>query len=358
MTRLKFPEPAADLLQKGHKILNRHVTPHTPGKSGWAIGGGSALAARWQHRWSKDLDVFVRTDTEFARLTESQNPELWREMRAAGAHAIKNEGTLRFKFGDAQIEILGDEPVPRTGHKRTELECGNTIVRATVLSTEQILYSKLLHRGMGAPVRDLYDIAVASIRAPSELAIAVNGRPERLIKTATWTWDAQNKAYGKKAERELKNVPSEYKHIQENPGTQAARAATDHLYQFMQIKVTGKAITTTCRSKQFEQTGRYTTPTEARNGFEASGLNAALKARGWNPRRILGEAVAALKNAQTLTITPIEGREDGDRAQQVNIVRRRDAPIGGRTQSTATRSTPKRGDTDINHESGNGRNNR
>ena len=355
MTRLTFPEPAADLLRRGHKILDTHVTPHTPGKSGWAIGGGSALAARWQHRWSKDLDVFVRTDTEFARLSESQNPELWREMRAAGANAIEPEGTLRFKFGDAQIEILGDEPVPRTGHERTELECGDTIVRATVLSTEQILYSKLLHRGMGAPARDLYDIGVAGIRAPRELAIAVNGRPERLIKTATWTWESQNKDYSKRAGQELKDVPAEYMHIQENPGTQAARAVEDHLYRFMQIKVARNAITTTCRSDRFERTGRYTTPTEARNGFEASGLNAALKARGWNPQRIRAEAVTALKNAQTLTITPIERSEDADSAQRVNIVRRQDAPIGGAARGATARSTPRQDDTGNNHEPGSGR---
>ena len=358
MTRLTFPEPAADLLKRSHEILDRHLTPHTPRKSGWAIGGGSALAARWQHRWSKDLDVFVGTDTEFARLTESQNPELWREMRAAGASAIETEGTLRFKFGKRQIEILGDEPVPTTGHERTELDCRDTVVRATVLSTAQILYSKLKHRGMGAPVRDLYDMAVASVRAPQELAVAVNGRPEQLIKTATWTWDAQNNAYGKKAKSELRDVPSEYKHIEENPGTHAADAVTASLYQFMQIKVTRGTITTTCRSKLFERTGRYTTPTQARIGFEADGLNAAMKARGWNPRRILKEAVSALKSRQTLTITPIEGKDHGDGAQRMHVVKRKDAPVGGRTQSTATRSRLKRNNKNTTHGSGNGPNDR
>ena len=46
MTRLTFPESAPDLLARSHEMLDRHVTPHTPGESGWAIGGGSALAAR------------------------------------------------------------------------------------------------------------------------------------------------------------------------------------------------------------------------------------------------------------------------------------------------------------------------
>ena len=129
MTRLTFPEPAADLLARSHEILDRHVTPHTPGAAGWAIGGGSALAARWQHRWSKDLDIIVGSETEFARLTEAENPDLWREMRAAGATTIESEGTLRFKFGERQVEVLGDELTPATGQELTELTCGAAVVR-------------------------------------------------------------------------------------------------------------------------------------------------------------------------------------------------------------------------------------
>ena len=107
MTRLTFPEPAVDLLARSHGMLDRHVTPHTPAEAGWAIGGGSALAARWQHCWSKDLDIVVGSETEFIRLTEVENPDLWRDMRAAGATTIESEGTLRFKFGERQVEVLG-----------------------------------------------------------------------------------------------------------------------------------------------------------------------------------------------------------------------------------------------------------
>ena len=44
--------------------------------------------------------------------------------------------------------------------------------------TAQILFSKLYHRGLGAPVRDLYDMSVAFELAQAELAIAVNGRSD------------------------------------------------------------------------------------------------------------------------------------------------------------------------------------
>lgn len=313
MTRLTFPEPAADLLARSHEILDRHLTPHTPGGSGWAIGGGSALAARWRHRWSKDLDIIVGTETEFARLSDAENPGLWREMRAAGATTIESEGTLRFKFGERQIEILGDELTPRTGQERVELGCGDAVVRATMLSPAQILYSKLHHRGFGAPVRDLYDMAVAWQRARGALAIAVNARPERLVRTAAWTWDAQNDGYRKDAEAELRDVPAEYEHIQEDPGTHAATAVTESRYRFMTIDVAPPDIVARYGSEKLERQAVCRTSAEARERFEAEGLNAALKARGWNPARILKEATAALESGQALTITPLAGSIRGRR---------------------------------------------
>ena len=311
MTRLTFPEPAADLLARSHEILDRHLTPHTPGASGWAIGGGSALAARWKHRWSKDLDIIVGSETEFARLTEAENPSLWSEMRAAGATTIEFEGTLRFEFRERQIEILGDDLTPGTGQERIELVCGDAVVRATMLGTAQILYSKLHHRGFGAPVRDLYDMAVAWQRARGALATAVNARPERLVRTAAWTWDAQNDDYRKDAEVELRDVPAEYKHVQENPGTRAATAVTESRYRFMTIEATPRVIAARYGSEKFERQAVYRTSAEARRRFEADGLNAALKARGWNPTRILDEATAALEDGQAVTITPIAGGNRG-----------------------------------------------
>ena len=47
-----LPEPAAGILARTHAILDQHVTPHTPGRDGWALGGGTLLSARWKHRRS------------------------------------------------------------------------------------------------------------------------------------------------------------------------------------------------------------------------------------------------------------------------------------------------------------------
>ena len=91
MEKLTLPEPAAELLARTHAILEAHLTPHTPHGSGWAIGGGTILSARWRHRRSRDLDLHIHPRTELARLTRAHNPELWRAMTTAGATRSKTD---------------------------------------------------------------------------------------------------------------------------------------------------------------------------------------------------------------------------------------------------------------------------
>ena len=73
----------------------------------------------------------------------------------------------------------------------------------------------------------------------------------------------------------------------------------------IEIEVAPPAVVARYGSQKLERQVVYRTSAEAREGFEADGLNAALKARGWSPRRILKEATAALEHGQTLTITPM-----------------------------------------------------
>ena len=64
---LTLPEPARTIFSRTRAILDAYITPHTPDRSGWKIGGGTILAARWRHRESQDIDLLVhpRTETRF-----------------------------------------------------------------------------------------------------------------------------------------------------------------------------------------------------------------------------------------------------------------------------------------------------
>ncbi len=94
MTRnVKLPDPAAGLFNAIRDALDRHLTPITPGRSGWTLTGGTALAAVWQHRESTDIDIVVHPKTEIRRLAKTRDSAFWNAMREAGATDMELEGT-------------------------------------------------------------------------------------------------------------------------------------------------------------------------------------------------------------------------------------------------------------------------
>ncbi len=59
MERIDPPEPARTLLHRVKAALDEWVTPVCPEEAPWRIGGGTLLAARWRHRLSTDIDIFL-----------------------------------------------------------------------------------------------------------------------------------------------------------------------------------------------------------------------------------------------------------------------------------------------------------
>ena len=85
---LTLPEPARTLLSRTRGILDTYVTPRTPDRSGWTIGGGTILAARWRHRESRDIDLLVhpRTETRFLQASPVNRRLLLRQ--ASGRNGL------------------------------------------------------------------------------------------------------------------------------------------------------------------------------------------------------------------------------------------------------------------------------
>ena len=103
-----LPEPARTLLGRTRAILDAYVTPRTPDRSGWRIGGGTILAARWRHRESHDVDLLVHPRTETRLLNPQAAPELHRRLAAAGARKI-SFGRFTQRSGESAT-VLEVEP--------------------------------------------------------------------------------------------------------------------------------------------------------------------------------------------------------------------------------------------------------
>ncbi len=300
---LSLPEPAAGILARTHAILDEHVTPHTPGRDGWALGGGTLLSARWKHRRSTDLDLHVHPDTGLALLQQERNPELWRKMRAAGATRIDLESPPTIHFPEGRIELLRTRPTPTRRPRYARFESGV----AKVLGTAQVLAAKLKHRRLFAPVRDLYDIAVSARTEPAETAVAVNSLDERELSATQARWLARKPLYQRDAREELVGVPREYEAIRSDPAAHAASALKAARYHTIDIRVAGKAIIVRTANETTRQQYVYRTIRDARTGFEELGINAALHGRGWNPGDIRNEANNALDRGADAAILRLTG---------------------------------------------------
>ena len=149
------------------------------GKRGWALHGGTLLAMRWDgHRESTDIDLLIGADAvttlwemvdgpRLAELDERLGRRGWTllaDRRNAWSRVYGHE------TDEGRIDLLQTEPRPTTGRRLEQVE-GEEI---WCLSTAQVLAGKLIGRGHAAPVRDLYDVAVAARRMPRALARALD----------------------------------------------------------------------------------------------------------------------------------------------------------------------------------------
>lgn len=141
------------------------------------LGGGTALAARWQHRHSTDVDLFINADayrrieTEYSESIVDALLEF--EEKGIVQQFEVNRGFLEFVTKCGAVTLMA---IPRVFETKAQTPPDyerHTKVRLE--STAEILAKKLTGRIWGKGVffeRDAYDIAVAGIYEPQALEIA------------------------------------------------------------------------------------------------------------------------------------------------------------------------------------------
>ncbi len=163
MAEYDLPPGPAELFEAVREAFGEHLG----GEQHMRLGGGTALALRWAHRHSTDVDLFTDQDS-YSRL--------WAR-RDAFRHAIeRNTGApeeLSVRLWNTKIILRGGEvtlftSLPLTGHPRSA-----DTVRGTSVALEanaEILAKKLAGRMLDSRkllARDLYDFAVARHRDPA-----------------------------------------------------------------------------------------------------------------------------------------------------------------------------------------------
>ena len=173
---LEANEDIAEVL----KLLSDHLSYYGVEQGVIHLGGGSTLAAAWEHRRSTDIDLWVSYEQADRVAGRVNNEEEWKQMVCPAGGQIVNKGT---SWTEASAELrLHDVPItlftshfPQPREKRRQMIRGTIFAAAT---TQEILAGKLLGRWAEAveeriPIRDIYDVIVARTLEPRALAEAM-----------------------------------------------------------------------------------------------------------------------------------------------------------------------------------------
>ena len=171
MAKLDLPTGPAELLEGLRKPLAQHLG----GEHRMRLGGGTALAARWQHRHSTDVDLFADASDYEGLFMSEQRFRTDLELHAPSARNIVIEpGFARIVLAD------GGEISVSTSPSLTAHPVSGDTVRGTSVpleTTAEILAKKLRYRMIqNAQIvpRDLYDISFARWNDPKALQTALS----------------------------------------------------------------------------------------------------------------------------------------------------------------------------------------
>ena len=161
----KLPDgPWTVLLDHAYKLIDDFEKYGGLANPFWTLGGGTVLMLRYEHRRSKDIDIFV-PDPQYLgyvtpRLSDAAADISHDYVEAAGyVKLIRREGEIDF--------------VAAPNLTKNPFEIWTLRGRAVRVETAaEIIAKKLWHRGDMATARDLFDLALVIEKDPDELRLA------------------------------------------------------------------------------------------------------------------------------------------------------------------------------------------
>ena len=315
MTKKKLPTlntrgQAKQILARIRPAFRKHVQPHTKDQQGERLGGGSILNARWEHRLSRDLDIYLRLNT-----AEDARRLLDRAASACGGYRIEHPQFRRIEFTrnqDNHVDISFNTPKPEIGEHEAVVDNE----RAWVLSTPQIMSGKLQGRGLTSPARDLFDIAVCDKADPEALEIAVNALTEQYLNAILNIYKDTKEQYADEM-TELEGIPKALEPIRNNPTEYASNAILNRKYERVIVRTNNGVAEIETRTLESSRTRMYEDATALQTGMERDGINLFLEAQYRDHNAVLNATVDQLWLKQNGTVIEIE--PEPLKHQRVNV---------------------------------------
>lgn len=185
INKLTLPSGPDQILRIGVQLLDKYWR-----RTQYTIGGGTVLAARWNHRHSTDIDCFMDEPTfrSIYRSSSNHMEETLNELEKTGQLKVKELelNLLVLEFPSlGELSLVADNPLTQNPKSR-EYEI-NTGIKLE--STAEILAKKLAYRVAGGlwKQRDFFDLVVAHQRDPNAFSTAMDvladGEKKAIAKT-------------------------------------------------------------------------------------------------------------------------------------------------------------------------------
>ena len=163
--RLKEWEP---LFAKAMTIIDAAAV--SLGEFTWSFGGGTALMLKYRHRFSKDIDIFLRDPQFIGHVTPRLSPaaEAVTDQYEEGGEWVK------LRLPEGEIDFIGTGWLTTTPF-RPERVMGRTV---NVETPAEIVAKKVRYRAHNFKARDLFDLATVLEQAPEairEIAPVIQG---------------------------------------------------------------------------------------------------------------------------------------------------------------------------------------
>lgn len=131
----------------------------------WTFGGGTVLMLRFDHRFSKDIDLFV-PDPQYLGYV---NPRLGGPAEDMTSEYEENAQFIKLQLEEGEIDVVVGEPLTQPNFELVAFE-GRAIC---VETSAEIIAKKMWHRGDQAKARDLFDLCAVAILEPDAIEAAL-----------------------------------------------------------------------------------------------------------------------------------------------------------------------------------------
>ena len=119
----------------------------------WTFGGGTVLMLRYQHRISKDIDIFV-PDPQYLGFATPRLSDVAAEI--SDDYIEESSSYVKLIRPEGEIDFVASPNITSPGFEEWHLK--NNLIK--VETGTEIVAKKLWHRGDRATARDLFDLAL------------------------------------------------------------------------------------------------------------------------------------------------------------------------------------------------------